>query len=97
MTMRLLSLTVVFALLVTPLVAQKAPATDDEITDQVLVKLASDADLGGVKFDVTVHQGAVTLKGKVRTEKQKTKAEKVTKKVKGVSSVVNELVISPLD
>ena len=97
MTMRLLSLTVVFALLVTPLVAQKAPTTDDEITDQVLVKLASDADLGGVKFEVTVHQGAVTLKGKVRTEKQKTKAEKVTKKVKGVTSVVNELVISPLD
>jgi osmotically-inducible protein OsmY len=97
MTMRLLSLTVVFALLVTPLVAQKAPLTDDEITDQVMVKLASDADLGGVKFDVTVHQGAVTLKGKVRTEKQKTKAEKVTKKVKGVTSVVNELVISPLD
>jgi osmotically-inducible protein OsmY len=95
--MRLLSLTVVLALLVMPLVAQKAPATDDEITDQVLVKLASDADLGGVKFDVTVHQGAVTLKGKVRTDKQKTKAEKVTKKVKGVTSVVNELVISPLD
>jgi osmotically-inducible protein OsmY len=95
--MRLLSLTVVLALLVTPLVAQKAPLTDDEITDQVLVKLASDADLGGVKFDVTVHQGAVTLKGKVRTDKQKTKAEKVTKKVKGVTSVVNELVISPLD
>jgi len=95
--MRLLSLTVVLALLVAPLVAQKAPLTDDEITDQVLVKLASDADLGGVKFDVTVHQGAVTLKGKVRTDKQKTKAEKVTKKVKGVTSVVNELVISPLD
>jgi osmotically-inducible protein OsmY len=95
--MRLLSLTVMLALLVMPLVAQKAPATDDEITDQVLVKLASDADLGGVKFDVTVHQGAVTLKGKVRTDKQKTKAEKVTKKVKGVTSVVNELVISPLD
>jgi osmotically-inducible protein OsmY len=95
--LRLLSLTVVLALLVTPLVAQKAALTDDEITDQDLVKLASDADLGGIKFDVTVHQGAVTLKGKVRTEKQKTKAEKVTKKVKGVTSVVNELVISPLD
>jgi osmotically-inducible protein OsmY len=95
--MRLLTLTVVFALLVTPLVAQKAPLTDDEITDNVLVKLASDADLGGIKFEVTVHQGAVTLKGKVRNEKQKSKAEKVTKKVKGVTSVVNELVISPLD
>ena len=94
--MRLLSLTVVLALLVAPLVAQKNP-TDDEITDQVLVKLASDPDLGGIKFDITVKQGAVTLKGKVRNDKQKIKAEKVTKKVKGVTSVVNELVISPLD
>jgi hyperosmotically inducible periplasmic protein len=93
--MRLLSLTVVFALLVTPLFAQKGPVTDDTITDQVMVKLANDAELGGIKFDVTVHQGTVTLKGKVRNDKQKTKAEKVTKKVKGVTSVVNQLVISP--
>ena len=95
--MRFLTLTVVLALLVTPLVAQKNPVTDDVISDQVLVKLASDADLGGIKFEITVHQGAVTLKGKVRNDKQKSKAEKVTKKVKGVTSVVNELVISPLD
>ena len=78
------------------MVAQKNP-TDDEITDQVLVKLASDPDLGGIKFEIAVKQGAVTLKGKVRNDKQKLKAEKVTKKVKGVTSVVNELVISPLD
>jgi osmotically-inducible protein OsmY len=93
--MRLLSLTVVLALLVTPLFAQKGPVTDDTITDQVMVKLANDAEVGGIKFDVTVHQGTVTLKGKVRNDKQKTKAEKVTKKVKGVTSVVNQLVISP--
>ena len=60
-----------------------------------MVKLANDAELGGIKFDVTVHEGTVTLKGKVRNDKQKTKAEKVTKKVKGVTSVVNQLVISP--
>lgn len=93
--MRLLSLTVVLALLVTPLFAQKGPVTDDTITDQVMVKLANDSELGGIKFDVTVHEGTVTLKGKVRSDKQKTKAEKVTKKVKGVTSVVNQLVISP--
>jgi osmotically-inducible protein OsmY len=98
-SMRLLSLTVVLILLVMPLIAQKGVAnpTDDEISDQVLVRLSSDTDLGGIKFDVTVHNGAVTLKGKVRNDKQKVKAEKVTKKVKGVTSVTNELVISPLD
>ena len=95
MIMRFLSLTVVLALLVAPLCAQKSPVTDDTITDQVMVKLANDADLGGIKFEVSVHQGAVTLKGKVRNDKQKSKAEKVTKKVKGVTSVVNQLIISP--
>ena len=76
--MRLLSLTVVLVLLVAPLVAQKNP-TDDEITDQVLVKLASDADLGGIKFEVTVHQGAVTLKGKVRNEKTRIQRSRLKK------------------
>jgi osmotically-inducible protein OsmY len=93
--MRYLSLLVVVALLAAPLLAQKKGPTDDEITDQVMVKLANDPDVGGVKFDVSVHEGAVTLKGKVRTDKQKSKAEKVTKKVKGVTSVINQLVISP--
>ena len=85
----------VVALLVFPLLAQKTAPTDDEITDQVMVKLSVDPDVGGVKFDITVHQGAVTLKGKVRTDKQKVKAEKVAKKVKGVTSVVNDLVVTP--
>lgn len=93
--MRLFLITLVVALLVAPLFAQKKALTDDEISDQVLVKLSSDPDLGGVKFDITVQKGAVTLKGKVRTDRQKVKAEKVTKKVKGVTSVVNQLVVSP--
>jgi len=93
--MRYLSLLVVMALLAAPLLAQKKGPTDDELTDQVMVRLANDPDVGGMKFEVSVHDGAVTLKGKVRTDKQKAKAEKVTKKVKGVTSVINQLVISP--
>ena len=46
-------------------------------------------------IQVDSHDGAVTLTGKVRTEKQKSKAERLTKKVKGVISVDNKLVISP--
>jgi BON domain len=84
----------VFALVLTPLFAQKK-ITDDMIVDQVRVKLADDADVGGQRIDVDVHQGAVTLKGKVRSDKQKSKAEKLAKKVKGVTSVINQLVVSP--
>ena len=100
--MRFLGYKVLLVLIVEPMCVErptvtghKGPVTDDTITDQVLVKLANDSDLGGIKFDVTVQNGAVTLKGKVRSDKFKTKAEKVAKKVKGVTSVINQLVISP--
>ncbi len=92
--MRFLSLLLVFSLVLTPLLAQKKPVTDDIINDQVRVKLASDSEIGGMAIDVDVHQGVVTLKGKVRTDKMRSKAEKVAKKVKGVTSVNNRLAVS---
>jgi osmotically-inducible protein OsmY len=94
--MRFLSLALGLVLLLTPLLAQKQKEiTDDTIRDQVMVKLAGDPDVGGMPIDVDVHQGIATLKGKVRSDKQKSKAEKVAKKVKGVTGVTNQLVISP--
>ena len=91
---RLLCLALALGLAVAPLLAQKQ-ISDDSLIDQVRVKLANDADVGGMPINVDVHQGVVTLKGKVRTEKQRAKAEKIAKKVKGVSSVTNQLVVSP--
>jgi len=93
--MRFFSLLLVFALVLTPLVAQNKPVTDDTITDQVKVKLANDAEIGGLNIDVDVKQGVATLSGRVRTDKQRSKAEKVAKKVKGVSSVNNRLEVRP--
>lgn len=93
--MRLLAVALALAVLCSPLLAQKKQLSDDAIVDQVRVKLANDADVGGLNITVDVHQGGVTLKGKVRTDKQRTKAEKVAKKVKGVTSVNNQLVVSP--
>ena len=93
--MRFLSLLLLFSLVLTPLLAQKKAVTDDIINDQVRVKLASDSEIGGMAIDVDVHEGVVTLKGKVRTDKMRSKAEKVAKKVKGVTSVNNQLAVSP--
>ena len=96
MTRRCLCLTLGFALILAPLSAQKQQnVTDDTIRDQVMVRLADDPEIGGMPIDVDVHQGVATLKGKVRNDKQKQKAEKVAKKVKGVTGVTNQLVISP--
>src|SRR5438105_9099655 len=67
------------------------PVTDDTITDQVRIKLASDPVVKGGALTVDVKQGVVTLSGAVEQDKQKDKAEKLAKKVKGVKRVVNNL------
>ena len=97
--MRLLSLTVLLSLLLTPLWAEKdkdkTPVSDDMIVDQVRVKIVSDSEVGGQPIQVDAHDGVVVLTGKVSNEKWKTKAEKLAKKVKGVKDVTNKLVVSP--
>lgn len=93
--MRFLSLFVLAAFLaavIQPAWAQQKQS-DDQIYDQVRQRLAADRDVKGGAIEVEVKEGVVTLRGKVRQEKQKTKAERVTRKVKGVVKVVNELKI----
>jgi len=95
--MRLLSILLIFSLAFAacaPLLAQNK-ASDDAIYDQVRRKLATDRDVKGGGMGVEVHSGVVTLRGKVREEKQKRKAERIARKVKGVTQVVNELVVEP--
>ena len=94
MILRFVCLTLGFLLVIAPLAAQKQ-VSDDIIVDQVRIKLAGDADVGGMPIDVEAHQGMVTLKGKVRSDKQRSKAERIAKKVKGVTGVTNQLVVSP--
>lgn len=72
------------------LLAQGTPA-DDKLFDEVRMKLTQDTTVRGGHLNVTVKDGVVTLRGKVRQEKQKVKAERVARKVKGVKNVVNEL------
>jgi osmotically-inducible protein OsmY len=79
----------------TTLAADK-PTDDNYIYDSVREKLASDSVVKGGAIDVDVKNGVVTLKGKVQEAKQKSKAENLAKKVKGVKSVVNDLQITPL-
>ena len=69
--------------------------TDNEIIDQIRVKLTQDVDVNGGALDVTAKDGIVTLRGPVRSDKAKRKAEKIAGKVKGVKKVVNETTVSP--
>jgi len=71
-----------------------AAVSDDAIYDLVRRKLASDPVVKGGAFQVDVKAGAVTLRGKVETGKQKERASKLTRKVKGVQSVDNQLTVT---
>lgn len=71
-------------------IAQQA-SSDDEIYDLVRRRLANDPDVKGAAIEVEVREGVVTLRGRVREEKHKLKAERITRKVKGVRKVINEL------
>jgi len=88
--MRLISLLLLLALIVPALVAQGTP-NDDRIYDDVRRRLADDADVKGAAIEVTITKGAVTLKGRVHDEKAREKATRIAKKVKGVTTVDNQL------
>jgi hyperosmotically inducible periplasmic protein len=75
--------------------AQKPANSDDRISDQVRMRLATDPDVKGGALDISVHEGVVTIKGRVDTDKSKSKATKLAKKVKGVKEVDNELIVGP--
>jgi osmotically-inducible protein OsmY len=94
---RLVVLSILLAVFVTPLLAQKekTPVSDDIIVDQVKVKIADDSEIGGQAIQVDAHNGVVVLTGKVTNDKFRAKAEKIAKKVKGVTGVDNKLAISP--
>jgi osmotically-inducible protein OsmY len=72
------------------------PPSDDEIYDKVRITLTNDADVKGGAIEVKVSKGVVELHGSVRLEKQRLKAEKLAKKVKGVQKVVNNLKVTPI-
>lgn len=72
-------------------------ASDARLSDQIKLRLAGDRDVKvGAAIDVDVKDGVATLRGKVETQSQKARAEKVAHKTRGVKEVKNELVITPL-
>lgn len=75
--------------------ATAASSSDDRISDQVRMKLATDPDVKGGALDVTVQNGVVTIKGRVDSDKAHDKATKLAKKIKGVKDVDNELLVGP--
>ena len=69
------------------------PLTDDIISDRVRLKLAGDQVVKGGALTVDVQQGVVTLSGQLELPKQKERAAKLAKGIKGVKQVVNSITL----
>ena len=80
--------------LLTTVLAASKPVSDDFLVDTIRQKLAADQVVKGGAIEVIVKDGAVTLRGKVEEERQKSKAEKIAKRVSGVKSVVNQITLA---
>jgi osmotically-inducible protein OsmY len=93
MISKICSLAAVLILLAGVCLAADKPVNDDMLTNQVMIKLSGDAIVKGGALKVDVKDGVVTLGGGVAQENQKQRAEKLTRKVKGVKQVVNKITI----
>ncbi|MEK6322278.1 MAG: BON domain-containing protein [Acidobacteriota bacterium] len=84
-----------------PVPSQPAPAatpttpSSTELEVDVNSKLLDDQDLRSSSIDVKVSGGTATLSGRVPSEELKTRAERIAKTVKGIRSVINNIVVKP--
>ncbi|MDP1565275.1 MAG: BON domain-containing protein [Polaromonas sp.] len=67
---------------------------DAVITASVNASLAKDPDLSAIKINVDTKDGVVTLNGPAPTAAAKDKATDLARRVKGVSSVNNQLMVT---
>ena len=78
-----------------PTAAAQKKISDATVYDQVKMRLANDPDIKGGTLIVEVKDGVVTIQGRVGKEKSRQKIDNVAKKVKGVTSVVNQVKVEP--
>lgn len=70
-------------------------AVDDAtIGTKLKAALAADPELSALKINVDTTQGAVKLRGEVKTITLRRKAEDLARKIEGVKSVDNQLVVT---
>ncbi|MCY4012304.1 MAG: BON domain-containing protein [Gammaproteobacteria bacterium] len=76
-----------------------ASRTPGEVTDDLTIltliktRLLRDEDVRGLRINVDVSKGVVTLSGKVRTEAERQRAVEVAKAIPSVVRVVDNLVV----
>lgn len=66
---------------------------DATVTAKVKSQLLADPKVAGLNVNVTTFQGQVQLSGYVDSPDQRNKAEQIARKVEGVKSVSNDLIV----
>ncbi len=66
---------------------------DATITAKVKSQLLSSPDVAGLNVNVTTYRGQVQLSGYVNSAEQRQKAEEIARKVEGVKTVSNDLIV----
>ena len=94
MIAKLLASLLTVTLLAAICLAADKPISDGAISDQVMIKLSSDPVVKGGGLHADVKDGVVTLTGSVAEQKQKDKATKIAKGVKGVKQVINNITVA---
>ena len=73
----------------------QARTSDDELAQRAVNMLSWDSVVPGEAIQVTVHDGLVTLTGKVNWQYQKSSAERGVRRLSGVRGVINNIEIEP--
>jgi hyperosmotically inducible periplasmic protein len=68
---------------------------DTTITTQIKSRLLENKDVAGTSISVETLNGVVLLSGFAKNTTEKTTAESIARKVNGVRSVRNEIVVQP--
>jgi hyperosmotically inducible periplasmic protein len=87
----------IFVVLLTACAATTSRTSDDlTTTTAVKIALLTDAEVGGLRLEVSTAQGVVTLAGTVASQAQADRAVAVAKKTRGVRGVRTEMKIAGL-
>src|SRR4029453_5963101 len=78
-----------------PAPAATAPPSSTQLEVDVTSKLLDDHDLRTHPIDVKVTGSTAVLSGEVPSDELKEQAEKITRTVKGVRGVINNIVVKP--
>jgi hyperosmotically inducible protein len=71
------------------------PAHDARIEGQVKARLAADRNANLTRLGVRSRDGTVRLTGTVQTPDEKAEAARITREVRGVQGVVNDVEVGP--